>query len=594
MYFQVVSDYASAGDRLAPRDRPALVSLSKRPSHDGSDSTAVTPSLDLHTAVRRQSWTWLEAIVRRLALSIELVDERGALCPPLVATSPTPALRKLLNGGSSSMLRDALSTAMRTREREQLLVEGLDVQVLPLTGGTAAAGALVLARSQPALASPASDPEIDAAGSWLARAIEAQLDVPLDDADAFDRVSSLHRLLHEAVDRGVERDILVAFTEALIAWDTLEVRAYVEDVHGQFTLSVATPGSDRLQPSTFADRSLVAELTGPVRLSPVEAARHGFPPERDVMLVRVGTEHSQPWLILVSGTFTPRDEARLSLYLDLLREAVARAATIAETRTSWAILQQLLGGGESVEQTAEAALAELSRAVDALGSALVVTALNGVQVLTIGDGTAFSASNTGLEFDQLVSTQPVLDAHTMVLAVRRARGHAFTRREQQLVDRAAATLAAWLPGVLRAPGHGYERRTEGGDFNCLLDRVAAQNVADGLDVVLLVVLAPGAVSRPGLLHKWVAEIRGQLRASDLAGALSDREIGVLLSGTTTGDLAAVRARILRYVTMPDSLGAATPVSIGVASHSAGTSIEGSLVGAARHHAARRVPGGEWP
>ena len=107
-------------------------------------------------------------------------------------------------------------------------------------------------------------------------------------------------------------------------------------------------------------------------------------------------------------------------------------------------------------------------------------------------------------------------------------------------------------------------------------------------------LAPAAVSRPGLLHKWVAEIRGQLRASDLAGALSDREIGVLLTGTTTSDLAAVRARILRHVTIPDEGGESAAVTIGIASHSAESPLDGSLVRAARQNATRRVPGGEWP
>jgi hypothetical protein len=555
----------------------------------------VTPGLDLHTAIRRQSWSWLDAIVRRLDLSLEMIDEHGVLCPPLAGVSPSPALRKLLGAASPAVLRTVLSAAGLAQERQRVAIENLDVCVVPLKGGPVPIGAVVLARTQSAAPpSAAAEAEIDAAGSWLARAIEAQLDVPLDNEDAFDRVSSLHRLLHEAVERGVERDILVAFTEALIAWDNFEVRAYVEDVHGEFTLSVATPGADRLRPSTLTDRSLLRDTFGPSRLAPSEVARLGFRGDRDVILGRIGTEHSQAWLIVVSGVFTPRDEARLSLYMDLLREAVARVATIAETRTSWAILQQLLANGESIEQTGEAALAELSRAVDALGSALVVTALNGVQVLTLGDGTAFSASNTGLEFDQLVSTHPILDAHTMVLAVRRAHGHVFTRREQQMVDRAAATFAAWLPGVLKVTGQGHERRTDGGDFNRHLDRMASQNVANGLDVVVLVVLVPGAVSRPGVLHRWVAEIRGQLRASDLAGALSDREIGILLSGTTPSDLAAVRARILRYVTVAEAPGGAAAVSIGIASHSAETPVDESLVRAARHNATRRAPGAEWP
>jgi len=110
---------------------------------------------------------------------------------------------------------------------------------------------------------------------------------------------------------------------------------------------------------------------------------------------------------------------------------------------------------------------------------------------------------------------------------------------------------------------------------------------------VLVVAAPAVVSRPGLLHKWVAEIRGQLRASDLAGALSDREIGVLLTGTTPNDLAAVRARILRRVTVGEAGRGTSPVVIGVASLSAGAVAGESLVRLARQDGARRAPGSEW-
>jgi hypothetical protein len=561
-------------------------------------TAAAPPSLDLHAAIRRQSWTWLEAIVRRLNLSVELVDERGLLCPPLVTLTLSGPLRRVLSGAMPT-LRAALSAAASTAQRQRAAVEGLDIFCVPLTSLHPSIGVLVLARNHAGAISSTttpSDAEIDAAACWLARAIEAQLDVRVDDEESFDRVSSLHRLLHEAVDRGVERDVLVTFTEALIAWDNVEVRAYLEDVHGRFALSVATPGVDRLHPSTvaFADRSILQQPSGLARLANAEAVRLGFRGDKDVMVARLGTDASRPWLIVLCGGFFGRDEARMGLYVDLLREAIGRVAMIAETRTSWAILQQLLAAAGSVEATGEAALGELSRAVDAGGAALVVTAPNGVHTLSLGDGDAFSTSDPPIEFDQLVSTQPVLDAQTMVLAVRRPHGQAFTRRDQQLLDRAAATFAAWLPGVLRQPGHDQERRTENRDFDGVLDRVAARTIADGLNVVVLVVLAPGVVSRPGLLHKWVAEIRGQLRASDLAGGLSDREIGVLLSGTTPDQLAAVRSRILRRVTVPDAAGAPTPVTIGVASHSADKPIDGSLVRLARENATRRTAGGVWP
>src|SRR5262249_27225870 len=63
---------------------------------------------------------------------------------------------------------------------------------------------------------------------WLIAAIEAHLgQKPQDDSEeAFDRISSLHRLLHESVEGGNEREVLTAFAEAVFAWDGVEAIGY--------------------------------------------------------------------------------------------------------------------------------------------------------------------------------------------------------------------------------------------------------------------------------------------------------------------------------------------------------------------------------
>lgn len=573
--------------------------LAELPPHGmGSPDRPAGPFFDLHDAVRRQSWAWLGAIVRRLNLTIEVVDGRGSLCPPIVTTSSTTALRRTLAAAAPESL-SLMANVASTNQRRRASIDGIDILAVPIAAPRGTMGVLVIARDLHPHAAPGearSDAEVDAAGSWLARAIEAQLDVPTpdDEGDAFDRVSSLHRLLHEAVDRGVERDVLVAFAEALIAWDDIELRAYVEDVHGRFVLAVATPGTDRTEAAAIAVNAIDPVQPGLTRVPFQEAVRVGFRRDKDVFVARIGGGLFQPWLLIFSGVIGARDESRLALYVDLLREAVLRVATIAETRTSWAILQQLLGASGAFEQAGEAALAEVTRAVDALGSALVVTAANGMNVLSLGDGATFTSSRGSQQFEELAATLQVLDVHTLVLAVRRARGNTFTRRDQQLLNRAAETFAAWLPSVIAGRPQAQERRTESRGFDQLVERAAIQSVGDGLDVVLLLIVVPGAMSRPGLLHRWVTEMRGQLRASDLAGALSDREIGVLLTGTTRNDLNVVRERILRRVTLLEAGNSMPTVTIGVASWQAGSSTEGSLVQIARHDAARRARGsGEW-
>src|SRR5580765_8084263 len=166
-------------------------------------SVAATPAFELHAAVRRQPWAWLDAIVRRLSLAVEIVDERGLLCAPIVVGLVPTSFRKLLSAIGPATLRSAFIPALHARERQRVSIEGLDVLCVPLSVGQAAVGLLLIARNT-AAATPAatSDAEIDSAAAWLARAIEAQLDVPPDDSEAFDRVSSLHRLLHEAVEHG--------------------------------------------------------------------------------------------------------------------------------------------------------------------------------------------------------------------------------------------------------------------------------------------------------------------------------------------------------------------------------------------------------
>jgi hypothetical protein len=562
------------------------------------DLPGASSNFDLHAALRRHSWAWLGAIVRRLHFALEVVDSEAVVGPAIVTPAGVLSPRQLL-AQRAPQVREALTLALRHNQRTRVSVDDLELLLVPLTISGMPVGALVVTRDSPSHApSPEtrSDAEMDAAAAWLARAIEAQLDVPTaenHDAESFDRVSSLHRLLHEALDRGIERDVLVAFAEALIAWDDIEVRAYVEDVRGHLLLAVATPGIDRSEAAVLPAVGVGLE-PGLTRLAFAETARLGFRRDKDVLVARIDGSLSQPWLLVFSGAIAPTDESRLALYVDLLKQAVVRVATIAETRTSWAILQHLLSTTDSVEETGEMALAELTRAVEGVGSALVVTASNGVHALSIGDSTAFSTTRPASEFEEIVSTHQVLAGYTMVLAVRRAQGQTFTRREQLIVDRAASTFASWLPAVMPRLPQAQERRTENRGFDQVLDRVAVRNVADGLDVVVLVVVTPAAVSRPGLLHKWVAEIRGHLRASDLTGALSDREMGILLSGTTVDHLAVVRARILRRVALLDTAGGASPVSIGVASSSAGSVIETSLVDAARQDAARRAPGSEWP
>jgi GGDEF domain-containing protein len=92
--------------------------------------------------------------------------------------------------------------------------------------------------------------------------------------------------------------------------------------------------------------------------------------------------------------------------------------------------------------------------------------------------------------------------------------------------------------------------------------------------------------RPGLLPLWVGRIRAQLRAGDFAGALSDREIAVLLCGASADQTARVSARLTHMFTTEDGTGALPYSAIGMTTRSPQSSFEGSIVGAARAQASR--------
>ena len=65
-------------------------------------------------------------------------------------------------------------------------------------------------------------------------------------------------------------------------------------------------------------------------------------------------------------------------------------------------------------------------------------------------------------------------------------------------------------------------------------------------MALVVLLVRGAASLPGSTQRWVAEMRGQMRASDLAGMLNEGEIGLLMHDTG-GEQATRIAERLRAV-----------------------------------------------
>ena len=117
-------------------------------------------------------------------------------------------------------------------------------------------------------------------------------------------------------------------------------------------------------------------------------------------------------------------------------------------------------------------------------------------------------------------------------------------------------------------------------------RVAEAVARMGLDVAVIVLHSQAAASRPAMLQQWVAEIRGRLRGGDLAGMLSEREVGILLAGASAADVTRVSSRVCQQALKTQG-GDAASVALGAAARSAGSTATGSLVKEARQDAVRR-------
>jgi GGDEF domain-containing protein len=413
-------------------------------------------------------------------------------------------------------------------------------------------------------------------------------DAHSDDGDMLHRLTAIQRVLSQAVTRGSDRAVVSAFVEALAVCEDVEVRGYIETLEESFQLEVklagsagGSPASERLQPR------LLPDAVGFQRLDSEDIERFQFPAGHDVLLTRVGDMSTVPWLLAFSGAIRQSDELRLLIYVDLLDQALRAVLSQAAARVTWSILEHLLPTSDRVEQMAQAALAALNTTVEGAGAALVVIMKTGMHVLSLGDAEVFSVPRLYGGADEIVATSTIRDQYSMTLAVRRLEGHAFTRRERYLLDVAAPVFATWLSGVLQNPSYAKDRRGVLRRFDEVIERAASRAIEDGGSVSLLLFRIGDAAVRAQAIRRWVADIRGQLRSSDLAGLVSENEVAVLLADTSSDHAAIVMTRLRRQLDDSESTFGLIPAAVGLASYNAERPVAGSVLHAARADAAHR-------
>jgi hypothetical protein len=401
------------------------------------------------------------------------------------------------------------------------------------------------------------------------------------DRDTLHSFSAVQRLLNQALTRGTDREVVGAFAEALAVCEDVEVRAYVETIHGRFHLEVMLAGSDPGSAPETVRGDALPELAACSRLSGGDVERLRFRAGEDVVLARVGTAVDIPWLIAFSGSIPAEQESRLVVYVDLLDQALRSAASQAATRASWAILEHLLPSVDRPEPAAEAALAALNETVGGRRAALMVTMTTGMHVLSVGDRSIFSAPRTAVGGNDIVATARILDRYSMTLAVTREAERPFTRRDRHLLDVAAPIFSTWLAGVLQQPAFANDRRVAPRGFDDIVERVVGRAAEEGSAVSVVLFRVNDGGMRGEAVRRWISDIRGQLRPTDLAGLVSESEVVVLLTDTEPERAQPVVDRLRRRLDQSDLFAGLAPLAVGIASSTADRPVAGSIVNAAR-------------
>jgi hypothetical protein len=312
-----------------------------------------------------------------------------------------------------------------------------------------------------------------------------------------------------------------------------------------------------------------------VRCSGAELERMGLQAEsRDVLMLRMAIG-GVSWVLLFTGTIDGPEQVRLTLYADMLREALSQVSATAIGRVVAPIAGDALPPNDLLIDATQALLKQLAANVGVYQSALVVSAA-GRQTLAVGQTDLLDTLRERDRVDRLVvTTSDPRSSMTVVLARDQPR---FTAFERTLVQAGVAALHPQVQAAIESSKQG-ERRQQFRPVDRLFDELAAETVGAGQPASVIVVSIDSATISPGLLQTWVGRLRQHLRAGDFAGILSNHEIAVLLSDASAEDAAVVSARLKNVLQVDDS-SSLTPV-FRTTTRSPESAFEGSLVDAAR-------------
>jgi len=547
-------------------------------SNTQSPSLVAQEPSSFEVAVRERSWDWVLELRRRLKVDVLLVDSRPAVLLPAVHGDQAVRITNLLEHEEPALL-SLMATALRERASQSLELGSLHIICLPIIADRAAAGVLLVCRSMPQRQNlQSAKTQLELVASWLAAAIEAHLiSPPVFASSGLNRIAPLAQLLGQASKRESDRELIRLFGEAIAVWHDIEVSGYVETTTGAFAKDVTLPGTKRGERPAMIPAVGLPDSNDVTRLPQGHLDRFGLPVNNDVYVRRFTGTDGRAWLLVFTGIITAYDVQRISAYVALLDLALSLSTTSFVGRIVTAISKRL-AGGDAHETIATHALEELRTTLGAAVATLTIESQDGAMLLRVASPDSASDIVGDRGPFRLTLVKRSERHYTTTVSLGRYESLQFTPRDHAAVDAAAAMFDVWAPAVFSGRNSRRERRATGSGFPDVVERSAREALERGSPVAMVVLLVRDAASLPGSTQRWVAGIRGQLRATDLAGMLGEGEIGLLMRDTAADQAKGIAERLRSVVS--DEPGQES-VLVGVAGRSPGRGTADGIVHDAR-------------
>jgi hypothetical protein len=527
-----------------PRDRSrAVLRESTLMSNSENQSLVAQEASSFEVAVRDRSWDWLLELRRRLKVDLLLVDSRPSVLLP-TSSDQGARLSAMLEHGEGALLT-AISASLRERASQAIDLGGLQIICVPVITERNACGALLVGRvSPPRQDTAASRSQLELVASWLTAAVDAHLlSPPAFPSSGLNRVAPLAQLLGQASDRETDRELIRLFGEAIAVWHDIEVSGYVETAGGMFARDVTLPGTKKGERPAVIPSVGLPDSADLVRLPQGHLDRFGLPVNDDVFVRRFKSRDGRSWLMVFTGEIGAYDLQRIGAYVALLDLALSLSTSSFTARLTRAIAA-CLASLEAPEIQATRALEELRTALGVAAASLTIESSVGVPALRVTSPAGASDVDTDGSAFRVVLVKQSERHYTTTVSLGRNESLQFTPRDHTAASVAATMFDVWAPAALGGARKRRERRSAPRGFTEILQRSAREALERGAPVAVVVLLIREAASLPGSTQRWVAGIRAQMRASDLAGMLGEGEIGLLMidSGAEQAKSIAERLR----------------------------------------------------